>query len=133
MNERANKKDVWKYLIDIYGKNCVYCGCELDIDNCSIDHINPTSKGWGTYIENLVPSCKECNESKGNESIDRFREFFPNKVFAIEQKGFSFVKNKGMFILVSNELVKKEDGENNEEEQNKSINRFPSVFDNSIS
>lgn len=59
---------------------CFYCGEQLPQDteyldwggkvvsshrNWNIDHVIPISKGGGYNIENLVPSCSQCNAQKG--------------------------------------------------------------------
>ena len=46
---------------------CAYCGCSLDIDSSTIDHVHPSSKGGETSWENCTSSCKKCNHTKGNE------------------------------------------------------------------
>ncbi len=51
---------------------CIYCGCDLDIDNFHIDHIVPKAKG-GKDKDNIFPSCQDCNLSKGSLSVEEFR------------------------------------------------------------
>jgi hypothetical protein len=48
---------------------CVYCkkNCAGKHDSISVDHIVPSSKGGGSSLDNLVTSCKRCNEKKANE------------------------------------------------------------------
>jgi 5-methylcytosine-specific restriction endonuclease McrA len=50
---------------------CVYCGSE--IGPLQLDHIRPYSKGGRDTASNLVTSCRNCNQSKGNawNGIDR--------------------------------------------------------------
>lgn len=48
---------------------CVYCGRVAD----SLDHVVPVSKGGTNDAENLVPSCRSCNSSKGAKSVDEWR------------------------------------------------------------
>jgi 5-methylcytosine-specific restriction endonuclease McrA len=56
---------------------CVYCGCTLDTDTATIDHIHPTSKGGTTSWDNCAISCKKCNHDKGDElPVGKFK---PNK------------------------------------------------------
>ena len=53
---------------------CVYCGCELDLEDTTIDHVHPSSKGGVTSWENCVSACKKCNHTKGNElPVGRFK------------------------------------------------------------
>lgn len=52
---------------------CFYCGCKLDFNNFHADHfISKLNHGHGN-IDNLVPSCPECNLMKGSSSIEEFR------------------------------------------------------------
>lgn len=45
---------------------CAYCGCSLDMDTSTIDHIQPSSKGGETSWENCTSACKKCNHNKGD-------------------------------------------------------------------
>ena len=40
-----------------------------------VDHSNPLSKGGTDYLRNLVPSCIECNRSKGNLRTREFENY----------------------------------------------------------
>ena len=54
------------------GGRCAYCGKVLS-DDATIDHIIPRSKGGGNNLDNLLPSCRSCNTSKGVKSLEEFR------------------------------------------------------------
>ena len=47
---------------------CVYCTQDYAgrTEALTLDHIIPQSKGGGSHIDNLVTSCKKCNEKKGD-------------------------------------------------------------------
>lgn len=45
---------------------CQYCGIKLTNKTGTKDHIIPESKGGPSTWENLVASCKRCQEKKGN-------------------------------------------------------------------
>lgn len=44
------------------GHKCLHCE---SVDNLSIDHIHPESKGGLTVFENLQTLCRSCNSRKG--------------------------------------------------------------------
>jgi len=48
---------------------CRYCGRKPPDVELHIDHINPTSKGGSSDIENLATSCSDCNTGKGAGEI----------------------------------------------------------------
>lgn len=52
---------------------CYYCGCKIDLNNFHMDHFIAKSNG-GKVKKNLVPACVDCNLSKGNLTIEEFRE-----------------------------------------------------------
>ena len=78
MNKRIKEAVLKKY-----NGHCAYCGIELTIGRMHIDHIHPKS-GWKEVddnnelldinrIDNLNPSCRECNSYKHFYSINEFR------------------------------------------------------------
>jgi 5-methylcytosine-specific restriction endonuclease McrA len=48
--------------------SCQYCGCELDSQSATIDHILPRSKGGMHKWENVVACCLKCNRKKGDRT-----------------------------------------------------------------
>lgn len=48
---------------------CQYCGKEPPIDEITIDHICPKSRGGESTFENCVLCCISCNLKKGNKSL----------------------------------------------------------------
>ncbi len=55
---------------------CVYCGCVLDKDTMTIDHIVALSRGGTSEDDNCVASCSECNYRKGCATISAFMDTF---------------------------------------------------------
>ena len=53
-----------------------FYGDELTVDNCSVEHLEPHSKGGKTIEENLVLASKEKNRLRGNKQL---KEFFDKK------------------------------------------------------
>lgn len=52
---------------------CYYCGCKIKEDDFHVDHFIPIAKGGTNDFENLVPSCKICNQAKCEYTIEEFR------------------------------------------------------------
>lgn len=54
--------------------HCWYCGTLPNpFSQFCIDHFIPKSRKGGDNIDNLVPSCRKCNQMKGNLTIEEFR------------------------------------------------------------
>jgi RHS repeat-associated protein len=56
---------------------CQYCGKTINPaagspNSYEANHIHPYSKGGPTTQENLGPSCRTCNRSKGSDSLDEW-------------------------------------------------------------
>lgn len=71
----ANRKTIY----DMTGGRCYYCGCKIDMSTFHMDHFIPKSRG-GKEHSNLVPACPDCNNFKGDATIDGFREKIQNSV-----------------------------------------------------
>jgi len=48
---------------------CWYCGNHLKFKDRTVDHIHPYSRGG----EKMVTSCNQCNNQKGESSIEEYR------------------------------------------------------------
>ena len=65
-----------KQRLSVYNKtngSCAYCGCVLNFEHFTIDHILPSSKGGKSKLKNLFPACKKCNNEKANFTIKQYR------------------------------------------------------------
>jgi hypothetical protein len=47
---------------------CVYCGTIYEPEQLTLDHVRPRCHGGPTLTSNLVPSCRDCNRSKGTRN-----------------------------------------------------------------
>ena len=47
---------------------CVYCGIKHEPDELTIDHVRPRCYGGHSFTNNLVPSCRKCNQAKGSNN-----------------------------------------------------------------
>jgi 5-methylcytosine-specific restriction endonuclease McrA len=55
-------------IIEKYGSKCVYCGGKFE----HIDHYVPLSKGGEHTLDNVRPSCANCNLKKNNKMPEDF-------------------------------------------------------------
>lgn len=54
---------------------CYYCGAELTEKNRSLDHMYPRRWGGVSIPDNLIPSCKECNQEKKDMTYEQFMRY----------------------------------------------------------
>lgn len=68
-------------MLNLTNCHCSYCGKEISRKSMHIDHVIPISRGGVNSIDNLVPSCRSCNLSKGTMTLNNFRKviWFRNK------------------------------------------------------
>jgi len=64
--------EVREYLLEKWGRQCTYC--EVQNVPLELDHVRPRSRGGSNQVSNLVPACHACNQSKGNQEVERFLE-----------------------------------------------------------
>ena len=65
---------------------CQYCGCFLTLKDATRDHVIPTSKGGKTIWDNIVLSCKKCNQSKGSNIWKPYKKPYQPSSIEIKQK-----------------------------------------------
>jgi 5-methylcytosine-specific restriction endonuclease McrA len=92
------KKEIRKLVFEKYGGHCAYCGVELDFKAFQVDHLNAQvwdkldGKQPNESLENLMPSCAECNRYKAGWSIEVVREF-------LEKSKKQLLKTQNLRIL----------------------------------
>lgn len=64
---RLRQKPPW--MVKMRTECCHYCGGP----GGTIDHVIPKSKGGVTSVENCVPACQGCNNLRGNQSYESFK------------------------------------------------------------
>ena len=62
---QQHKRQVKRETFRDCGRRCVYCGTALGLDNATLDHVIPTSRGGSHLPGNLVSACPGCNQLKG--------------------------------------------------------------------
>lgn len=58
-------------LYDTYKGICCYCGQHVSLDEFTIEHVIPKSKGGLDCWENLSIACKMCNSYKGDRDLEQ--------------------------------------------------------------
>lgn len=48
------------------GHRCVYCGA---VEDLTLDHVVPLSRGGANDVSNLTTACRPCNSSKGSKVL----------------------------------------------------------------
>lgn len=56
-------KQIWQQVLLKYDGKCIYCGT---MDNITIEHKMPISRGGTNDFDNLAPACYSCNVRKMN-------------------------------------------------------------------
>lgn len=65
-----------KLFFRVYGRAklpCAVCGLQLGVDDSTLDHILPVSRGGSYEPGNLTLSCVRCNQKRGNQPFHLFR------------------------------------------------------------
>ena len=102
--------------------NCSYCGEELG-ERWDADHFIPIKRNWtfkggkqvftdslnpeNDTLENMMPSCKSCNNDKSSLSIESWREMIQNKVVCLNRDSTTYQKAKryGLVVETNAEVV----------------------------
>lgn len=53
---------------------CCYCGCALEYETLTIEHVIPALHGGTNKWTNLAAACKPCNAEKGRELSEARRQ-----------------------------------------------------------
>lgn len=70
---RVAVSEYWYYRWNVGKILCVYCQVELTRESLTQDHVIPKCRG-GSQLgqENLEPACRDCNFTKGGQSLLEF-------------------------------------------------------------
>ena len=83
-------------VLNMFNKKCASCGELLNFYNFEIDHIVPHCSSKDNSLNNLLPSCRDCNSIKGVFNIEEFRNYLQenkNKKYKVV-KTSDFYKNQ---------------------------------------
>ncbi len=76
--------DVREYLLEKFGRKCVYCGAENVPLN--IDHVVPRAAGGSDRVSNLVTACIPCNQKKGAKPVEAFLKGRPEVLARVKRQ-----------------------------------------------
>lgn len=76
--------EIREYLLEKFNRTCVYCG-KKNIP-LEIDHVIPKSRGGSNRVSNLTLACHNCNQIKGNLSIEEFLKNKPEILKCIKSR-----------------------------------------------
>jgi hypothetical protein len=71
---KLSKAKIRAIVFDKYNGKCAYCGTDL-VKGWNVDHIKPQVFGGTNDLENLNPSCKDCNNYKCHSDLEGFRHY----------------------------------------------------------
>ncbi len=107
----------WKKRLSVYMRDrfiCRYCGKRLHLQDVTLDHILPRSKGGSHSESNLATACSDCNLGKSSDILfpvdmvfakSRFQGWFIHKhfgIFSVEFSEYELCLCRGSEHLVTN-------------------------------
>lgn len=78
------RMQVREYVLQRDNRTCQYCGTRRG--PMEVDHVVPESRGGGYRIDNLVASCRKCNQRKRNSGLEEFLYDDPNRASRIRRQ-----------------------------------------------
>lgn len=67
-----------EYLLQKFNRTCIYCGAtNIQLE---IEHLIPKSRGGSNRISNLGIACHDCNQEKGNQTVQEFAPTLAPKI-----------------------------------------------------
>jgi hypothetical protein len=67
VRRRRVSGDAWSM-----SRRCAYCDRPLKRSEVSVDHLLPRSRGGDDSPANLVVCCRQCNDAKGNKTVEEW-------------------------------------------------------------
>lgn len=68
------REDIYKSL----NGRCAYCGELIHYNSMHMEHVYPLGQNGADRIENLLPSCPDCDTLKDNRNLEEFRSLLEN-------------------------------------------------------
>ena len=85
----------WENCKNFFNNRCCYCSKD---DVLEQDHFIAFSKGGAYAVENIVPACKSCNSSKGDNDFKDWYSFWIHYSLEREQKILQYIELNRMKI-----------------------------------
>ena len=70
---KLSKAKIRAIVFDKFDGRCAYCGVNL-VKGWNVDHIKPQVFGGTNDLDNLNPSCKDCNNYKCHTDLEGYRK-----------------------------------------------------------
>lgn len=75
VKRKAIPKKIRTKVYEKYNGHCAYCGCEMEIGEMQVDHVESLYwHGGADDISNYMPACRACNFYKSTFPLEEFRE-----------------------------------------------------------
>ena len=90
-----------------FNGKCAYCGCKLNLNEMTADHVVPLRKGGVDSTENMYPACKSCNHYKSTYTLEQFKaqlELIPERLIK-SSSTFRLALKYGL-ITISDKKIK---------------------------
>jgi hypothetical protein len=68
LTPKLAKKRFRDYIYDAWNRECGYCGNPAT----SLDHIIPRFRSGSSRRNNLLPCCRQCNQSKASKNMEEW-------------------------------------------------------------
>ena len=81
----------WNNTKQHFDNCCAYCGKEKYLEQ---DHFVPVSKSGGYTISNIIPACKDCNNSKYNKDFCLWYPSYKHYNKEREERIYDFIKKR---------------------------------------
>ena len=110
MKHKRIPKKTRELVLNKFGGKCAYCGCDLTLRTMQVDHIkavytssldNDGVETQDDSLDNLNPSCRQCNFYKGTLDIEQFRKKIMTTLYETCQNTFQakLAKKLGMLTV----------------------------------
>ena len=75
----------WKERWEQFDHRCCYCLKQFDvIRDVWIEHLVGIKEGGAHRIENCVPACPKCNQTKGDKTLEEFVGMGPEEFLKVQ-------------------------------------------------